>query len=96
EKKPVVFDDTCYFIPTESFEEAAILHSLLDHSVAHEFYHSFIYWDAKRPITKQILQQLDFKKLFNEIGYSTLLDILQDKYRNIPEDLLSSRLQQFS
>lgn len=95
-EKPVVFDDTCYFIPVESFEEAAILHSLLDHPVAHEFYHSFIYWDAKRPITKQVLQQLDLKKLFREIGYSTLLNILQENYRNIQRDLLTSKLRQFS
>lgn len=74
ERKPVVFDDTCYFIPAKSLEEAATLHSLLNHPIAHEFYHSFIYWDAKRPITKQILQQLDLKKLNSEIGYSRLLD----------------------
>jgi hypothetical protein len=96
ENKPVVLDDTCYFIPAESFEKAAILLSLLNHPVTHDFYHSFIYWDAKRPITKQVLQQLDIKKLFNEIGYSTLLDTLQKTYQNIPEDLLTSELKQFS
>lgn len=96
EEKPVVFDDTCYFIPAESFEEAAILHSLLNHPITHEFYHSFIYWDAKRPITKQILQPLDFKKLFSEIGYSTLLDIIHDNYQNLQRDLLTSKLKQFS
>ncbi|MFW9905804.1 MAG: methyltransferase domain-containing protein [Candidatus Thorarchaeota archaeon] len=96
ENKPVVLDDTCYFIPTESLEEAAILISLLDHPVTHEFYCSFIYWDAKRPITKQILQQLDIKKLFSEIGHSTILDILQDSYQDISMDLLISELDQFA
>lgn len=96
ENKPVVLDDTCYFIPAESFEKAAILVSLLNHPVARKFYHSFIYWDAKRPITKQILEQLDIKKLFNEIGYSKLLDILQETYQSIPGELLTSELKQFS
>lgn len=96
ENKPVVLDDTCYFIPAESLEQAAILLSLMDHPITHEFYHSFIYWDAKRPITKQILQQLNLKKLFSEIGHSTLLDILQETYQNIPRDLLTLELKQFS
>jgi hypothetical protein len=94
--KPVVLDDTCYFLPAESLEETAILLSLLDHPITHEFYHSFIYWDAKRPITKQILRQLDLKKLFSEIGHSTILDTLQDSYRKISRDLLISELKQFS
>ncbi|MFX1285630.1 MAG: methyltransferase domain-containing protein [Promethearchaeota archaeon] len=95
EKKPVVFDDTCYFIPARSLEEAATLHSLLNHPIAREFYQSFIYWDEKRPITKQVLKQLDFKKLFYEIGYFTLLDILLDNYRGIKKDLIISSLEQF-
>ncbi len=96
EKKPVVFDDTCYFISAKSLAEAAILHSLMDHPITQEFYHSFIYWDAKRPITKEILQQLDLKKLFAEIGYSTFQGIIQDKYENIKSDVLSSTLKHFS
>ena len=94
--KPVVFDDTCYFLPAKSYEEGVILFSLLDHPVTHDFYNAFIYWDAKRPVTKQILQQLDMKKLLKEIGYSTFLDILQETYQNIPKDLLTSELTQFS
>ncbi|UCG02413.1 MAG: SAM-dependent methyltransferase [Candidatus Heimdallarchaeota archaeon] len=96
EGKPVVLDDTCYFLPAKSHEEAAILLSLLDHPITHEFYHSFIYWDAKRPITKQVLQQLDLKKLFREISYPKLLDILQHSNQNIPRDLLAYKLKQFS
>ncbi|MFX1516274.1 MAG: methyltransferase domain-containing protein [Promethearchaeota archaeon] len=94
ENKPVVLDDTCYFIPVESQEEGVILLSLLDHPITHEFYHSFIYWDAKRPITKQILQQLDLKKLSGEIGYSALLNRLKGNCE-IETDLLKTYIKHF-
>jgi hypothetical protein len=94
--KPVVFDDTCYFIPANSFGEAIILHSLLNHPITQEFYHSLIYWDAKRPITIQILQQLDLMKLCLEIGYSTLLELIRARNEKINVDLLTSTLKQLS
>jgi hypothetical protein len=94
EDKPVVLDDTCYFIPANSFEEAIILHSLLNHPITQEFYHSLIYWDAKRPITIQILQQLDLTKLCLEIGYSALLELVQARDEKINVDLLTFTLNQ--
>ena len=95
EEKPIVFDDTCYFISAESFEEAVILHTLLDHPFTQEFYHSFIYWDSKRPITKQILQQLDLKKLVNEIGNFALLDLIREKYKDVKRNVITSTLISF-
>ena len=94
DNKPVVFDDTCYFLPVKSYEEGIILFSLLDHPVTHEFYNAFVYWDAKRPVTKQILQQLDMKKLISEIGSSALLDRLKDNFE-INADLLKTNLKHF-
>ncbi len=61
--KPVVFDDTCYFLPCHSYQEAQHLFSLLNHPIAQEFYQSLIFWEAKRPITKHVLEQLDLSKL---------------------------------
>ncbi|MFX0121296.1 MAG: SAM-dependent DNA methyltransferase [Promethearchaeota archaeon] len=90
--KPIVFDDTCYFIPATSFEEAAILHTLLDHPITQEFYQSFIYWNSKRPITKEILQQLDLRQLISEIGIPTFLDLIQRKYENLKRDIIATTL----
>jgi hypothetical protein len=57
-KKPVVFDDTCYFLACEKEEEARALTNFLNSTPAREFYNSLIFWDAKRPITVEILSQL--------------------------------------
>ena len=87
--KPVVFDDTCYLISLDSYEEAIVLHVLLNHQIAQDFYKSLIFWDTKRPITKQILQQLDLNKLSQDIGYSKMLDLIEKYYTNLNSKKLS-------
>ena len=57
-KKPVVFDDTCYFLACDKEEEAKALADFLNSTPVREFYNSLIFWDAKRPITVEILSQL--------------------------------------
>ncbi len=94
--KPVVFDDTCYFIPSDSYEEAIILHTILKHPIAEDFYSSFIFWDAKRPVTKQILQQLDFRKLFLEIGYSNILEFINENFPTLNSDTLCKILKNYN
>jgi hypothetical protein len=72
EGKPVVLDDTCYFLPFETEEEVREVYRLLQNPKVVEFYNLFIHWQAKRPITKQILQLLDLKLFKHEIENSTI------------------------
>jgi len=66
--RPVVLDDTCYFFPCQSAEECKTLHELLRSEPAREFWSAFIFWDAKRPITAQILNLLDLAALARSLG----------------------------
>lgn len=68
EGKPIVLDDTCYFIPCGSQEEAEYLAGLLNSEVAGQFFEAFIFWDKKRPITAGILRRLDLVALARELG----------------------------
>lgn len=70
EDKPTVFDDTCYFLPCKSEAEAELLAELLNSDVAQQFFQSFVFWDAKRPITAKILNKLDLYALAREVGRS--------------------------
>ncbi|MHA1332086.1 MAG: hypothetical protein ACTSR2_13530, partial [Candidatus Hodarchaeales archaeon] len=36
------------------------------------FFQSFIFWDSKRPITKQVLMKLSIKNLIKHIGVNDL------------------------
>ncbi len=61
--KPVVFDDTCYFLACQSAAEATALATALNSQPAAEFFAAFIFWDAKRPITAKILNKLNLRAL---------------------------------
>ena len=66
--KPVMLDDTCYFLPCNSERDAKLLADLLNSEAAKGFFRSFIFWDAKRPITIQLLASLDLGMLAKEAG----------------------------
>lgn len=72
--KPVVLDDTCYFLATETEEEALLLAHLLNSEPAREFFAAFIFWDAKRPITASILNKLNIEALAQLLGQTQLLN----------------------
>ena len=66
--RPVVFDDTCYFLPFQSQAEAVATADLLDSETARQFFSAFVFWDAKRPVTVDLLQRLDLHALARELG----------------------------
>jgi hypothetical protein len=68
--KPVIFDDTVYFLPFESFAEANLVFEMLNSEMALGLLESMIFWDEKRPITTELLKRLDITKLANSLGRS--------------------------
>ncbi len=61
--RPVVFDDTCYFLPCETEAKAKVLHAILRTTEAQDALNALIFWDEKRPITKDKLARLDLHAL---------------------------------
>jgi hypothetical protein len=61
--QPVMVDDTAYFLPfdTEQAAEAAAL--ALASPPAQAFFQARVFWDAKRPINKALLQSLSLEAL---------------------------------
>ena len=82
ENKPVVFDDTCYFLPCATEGDAAIISGLLNSEAARGFFRSRIFWDAKRPVTAEVLRSLDIARLAEEVGVA--LPGWSDAPHNIP------------
>ena len=66
--RPVVFDDTCYFLPCRTKSEASLILKALKSEMAREFFTSLIFWDAKRPITADILGTLNLGVLSSDLG----------------------------
>jgi hypothetical protein len=66
--KPVMLDDTCYFLPFEKEADARRALGALRSSLASDFLHARIFWDSKRPIRKSILQSLNLAALQRELS----------------------------
>lgn len=73
QNKPIILDDTCYFIPFKTESEAVKVCNLLNSDIGREFFESYIFWDAKRPITVEILQKLNIEKI-EKFNQSELVD----------------------
>jgi methylase of polypeptide subunit release factors len=64
EKQPVMLDDTCYFLPFSNEQDATRAARALESAMAQDYFRGRVFWDAKRPISKAILQNLDLDRLF--------------------------------
>jgi hypothetical protein len=60
--KPVMFDDTVYFLGFEAEEEARKTLYFLSTQSVRDFLSSMIFWDEKRPIKTSILNSLNLQK----------------------------------
>ncbi|WP_457558555.1 hypothetical protein [Candidatus Harpocratesius sp.] len=85
ENKPVMLDDTCYFLSFSSISEAVIYWILLNSDKTKSFLHSIAFLDAKRPFTKEILMRIDLHAL-----------ILSSNIDNIIQQINSLSFENFS
>lgn len=63
ENKPVMFDDTVYYLSFDNEKEAKETFALLTSKPSINLLSSLIFWDDKRPIKTSILNKLDWSKL---------------------------------
>jgi hypothetical protein len=82
---PVVFDDTCYFLPCQSEAEARVLHTVLSSPMAQNALNALIFWDEKRPITKERLAMLELGKV--AAAQPALLTLLQNAHPHLSLEL---------
>ena len=68
EERPVMVDDTVYFLPCKSQEEAIFLAEILNSKPAKEALGSMIFWSDKRPITIEILKRINIRTLAKELS----------------------------
>ncbi len=72
--RPVMLDDTGYFLPCDSPEQASLIAALLNTPDARGLLASLTLPGAKRPVTKGLLQRVDLKKLLRQVDREALLD----------------------
>lgn len=79
--RPVMSDDTCYFIGTNNETLGFILYCALDSDVSYRFIASLSFSDSKRPFTKEVLQKIDLLKLIEEVGKGQIINRLKTEFK---------------
>ncbi len=90
--KPLMLDDTCYFIGFEEERFAKIALHLLNHEHTQQFLKAIIFPDSKRSITKDILMRIDMVKLYKLFDYPSIaqeLDISISDWTNFGNKIKS-------
>lgn len=67
-ERPVMLDDTAYFLPCETGARAEALAAALNGPRARRFFEARLFWDAKRPVSKALLQGLSLDALLRAEG----------------------------
>ncbi|MDD3738200.1 MAG: SAM-dependent methyltransferase [Lentimicrobiaceae bacterium] len=81
--KPIMLDDTCYFIGFDTIEHAVYTFILLNSKITEEFLKSITFSDAKRVFTKDVLMRIDLLSIAKTITQNEVeeqINFLNGKY----------------
>lgn len=67
--KPVMTDDTAYFLPFDDYDMAYCMMLLLNSKTVQQFLLSIAFLDNKRPYTVKLLSRLDLKKCLDAVSF---------------------------
>jgi hypothetical protein len=83
-EKPAVLDDTCYFLPFQEKSQAITVATLLNSPLGRQCLESLIFWDAKRPVTIDILKQINLTALAEalhiDLSVETLSSVTSEQF----------------
>lgn len=76
--KPIMLDDTCYFIGFNSLNDALLVFALLRHSIVKDLLGAITFQDAKRIYTKDVLMRIDLIQVSKAVPYNEIQVILKE------------------
>ncbi|HKI71228.1 MAG TPA: SAM-dependent methyltransferase [Verrucomicrobiae bacterium] len=82
--KPVMFDDTCYYLGFAGREEADVVAEILNSPPCRQFLHALIFPGTKRPLTVELLQRLNVKVIAQEGGFAAKWNDVRKKNHTAP------------
>jgi len=99
-RRPIMLDDTCYFLGFDAYLDALFAASVLNSPSVTQFLQSIVFADAKRPFTKEVLMRIDlaraasqvsldtFQKAWSDAGYKPRTLIRQSDFEEFKQRLL--------
>lgn len=70
--KPLMTDDTCYFLSFSSYETAYVTMLLLNSNQVQAFLPTMTFLDAKRPYSKKVLSRIALEKVAAQVSFAEL------------------------
>lgn len=70
--RPVMLDDTCYFLAVENAVDGALLTATLNHHDTKRLLSAISFSGSKRPITKKVLQRVDPYRMLRQLSIGEL------------------------
>ncbi len=83
--KPILLDDTCYFLGFDELSDAIYTFLLLNHRKIRDFLRSLVFIDMKRVYTKDVLMRVDLNRAASLITFKELSDrsdMLPSRFHN--------------
>lgn len=81
DNKPIMLDDTSYYLSFDKFQDAFYNWVLLNLDSTKEFLSSIIFLDSKRPYTKDVLMRLDLDKFAKTVSFDVFFDYYRKNLR---------------
>ncbi|MCH8011121.1 MAG: hypothetical protein IIA61_04105 [Candidatus Marinimicrobia bacterium] len=98
--KPIMFDDTIYFMSFDDLSEAVIFWTVLNSDQVKEFLKSITFIDAKRPYTKGNLMRIDLQRVLEDFKINDIINLAknlsEDMAKYISDERLESICQRFN
>lgn len=91
--KPVMTDDTGYFICFDTYSDAYVAMLYLNSERVQRFLSTIAFLDSKRPYTKKVLSRLDFGKITGSLTLSEVRNT--EKKLNLPPTLTARMIEGF-
>ncbi len=76
--RPVMLDDTCYFLGFDNYIDALFTTSLFNSAPIIQFLSSVVFQDAKRPYTKDVLMRINTARAASKLSLQTLYAFWQN------------------
>ena len=90
--RPVMLDDTCYFLPCSSPDQAALVTALWNDPTTLALIRALTFVDSKRPITKTLLRRIDLGAILRRVDRASLLERADEEWANLVGPEMSGRI----
>ena len=74
QSKPIMLDDTCYFLGFDDMKEAICVWAVLNSEIVQELLSTLVFTDAKRPFTKELLMRIQIGEAARRLPYPYIVE----------------------